>query len=321
MIKRFVPFFVLLVAIIALGVYFYKRPGVEKSEVYAFIPAVDNPFWLDVRNGLEEEAAKNPEFDVRILTANTTDAANQVEQLRGVLDRGRVDAIVFGPTNNRAPAPIIASYNRAGIPVVMIDTELDEGAAKSAGARWDVFIGSDNRLGGKLAAEAMAEAIETPSDGKPTVLLLKGSYVHQSAIDRAEGFIAGSEDRFELLERDGEWSRQRAIELTSSVISRQKLDGIFASNDEMALGAVAALQELAVDKSEWPIIIGFDATGPAQQAISNDLMFASVRQLPKDMGAAGLSSAIDLVKNGLPDNPEKTLVPVDVLKKADIADE
>jgi ribose transport system substrate-binding protein len=194
--------------------------------------------------------------------------------------------------------------------VVLIDTKLDNGAAAEAGAKWDEFIGSDNRLGGKIAAQAMVEALRGKGH---RVLLLKGSYVHHSAIDRAEGFIEGAAGKLNIVERDGEWSRQRATELTLGVMTREPVDGIFASNDDMALGSVAALKSLGVSGADAPIIIGFDATSSGVEAINRDEMYASVKQDTHGMGVAGVSLAQALSYGR--DVPKDTLIPVVLYRK------
>lgn len=309
---------VLLLGAAAIAVGVLSQRGASEKDIYVFIPTVENPFWLEVRGGVEAAAAEHSgEYRVTILEAGTTDAATQVEQMRNALERGSVRAIVLGPTNDSAPAPIVARYNRAGIPVVLIDTELERGAANRAGARADTFIGSDNRLGGRIAGQAMVAALDGDS-ARPRVLLLKGSFVHQSGVDRAEGFIEAAGQQLDIIERDGEWSRQRATELTASVFARGEVDGIFASNDEMGLGAIAALQRLGVPESEWPIIIGFDATSEAQQAIRVGTMYGSVRQQAREMGRRGLLEAIRLERRET-GQAGRLLVPVRLVTAADFA--
>lgn len=307
---------VLFCAIVAAALIF-ARPSEPRKQLVVFLPSIENPFWLDVRSGVELAAKEYADdYDIRILTTSTTEGADQVEQLRTTLDRGGVSGIVLAPTNDRAPIPTIAQFNRKGIPVVLIDTDLEKAAADKAGAKWDAFIGSDNRLGGRIAAATMIEGLSNSQSPKK-VLLLKGSYVHQSAIDRAEGFIEGATGKLEVLERDGEWSRQRAAEITSSVISRDSIVGIFASNDDMALGAIAALKQSNVKAENWPIVVGFDATSDAQAAIATGLMYGSVRQQAAEMGKQGVAELVALVEgNGQPGR--RTFVPVDVVTASDL---
>jgi len=306
---RYIGISALVVIVAAIGLVFFPSAA-EKSEIAVFLPSAQNPFWIEVRRGAEENAAaKGGEVKLTIHASGDLDAATQVEQLKSVLSRGTAQAIVLGVANNRSPAPIIALYNKKQIPVVLIDTKLSQAAAKEAGAKWDAFIGSDNREGGIKAAEAMAAAL---SSAKRKVLLIKGSFVHQSAIDRAEGFIHGAGDHLVVVEREGEWSRQRASELTTSVMLREPVDGIFASNDDMALGAIAALKNLKISKENWPIIIGFDATPAGRQAIERGDMYASVGQDARGMGAAGVTRASKLIA-GIKGLQSEVLIPVKVV--------
>jgi ribose transport system substrate-binding protein len=305
------------VIIVAFGILFILGYSLLSSrnpsrEIVVFLPSAENPFWMEVRRGVQDKAnSLGSSYGVTILASGDLDAASQVSQLKSVLDRGRVDAIVIGVANNKAPAPTIASYNKAGIPVVMIDTTLDDKAAAEAGASWNAFIGSDNRLGGEKAAMTMAEALS--KRGK-RVLLIKGSFVHQSAVDRAEGFISAAHGRLEVVEREGEWSQQRANELTTGVMIREPVDGIFASNDDMALGAIAALKNLPAKTGRAPIVVGFDATIDGLRAIKSGDMYASVRQDAYGMGEAGVSLAVKLLRGE--SVSRKTLIPVNVVTSA-----
>lgn len=308
----------------AVGLILHKRgsPTLEggKKQIYVFLPSVENPFWLDVRQGVEREAEKlGVSFEVRIVTTATTDGSDQIDQMSTAIARGRVDAVVLAPTNDRAPAPIVAQLNKKGVKVVLIDTELNPEAAKQVGASWDGFIGSDNRLGGKMAAEAIAVALKNVS-GPKTVLLLKGSYVHQSAVDRAEGFVAAAKAAdLRVIERSAEWSKQTANEMTQSQFSREPVSAIFASNDEMALGAVAALEQLKTSTEKWPVIVGFDATQDARAAIRTGKMHGSIRQQSAEMGASGIRRAAELTQSWSSGNPQtKILVPVDVVTKSNV---
>lgn len=321
--NKLVMIAVVAAAAIAVG-FFISLNGSStsnegKKQIYVFLPSVENAFWLDVREGVEREAAQlGSAFDVRIVTTASTEGSDQIDQMTTAIARGRIDAIVLAPTNDRAPAPVVAQLNRDGVKVVLIDTDLNAEAAKQVGARWDAFIGSDNRLGGEMAAKTIIDALKG-SGGAKSVLLLKGSYVHQSAVDRAEGFVAAAKPALRIIERSAEWSRQLANELTASQFSREPISAIFASNDDMALGAVAALKNLNVSSADWPIIVGFDATGDAQAAIREGSMFGSIRQQSAKMGASGVRKAADLIQGVVASGSDvKTLVPVDVVTKANL---
>src|SRR3954467_9750980 len=98
--------------------------GMPHKRIVVLLPSRDNPFWVEVRNGIEEEkAALGSNYDVQIVTSEL-DAGDQVNQLRDALLRN-VDGVVVGIADSRAPAPVIAQFNKKNIPIVLIDTPLD----------------------------------------------------------------------------------------------------------------------------------------------------------------------------------------------------
>ncbi len=304
--------FVVLIAIVA---FLTLGRGLvdDHKKILVLLPSRDNPFWVEIRQGIEtQQKARAGKYDIEILTSGEMDAADQVTQLRDALNRG-VDGVVIGIADSRAPAPAIAQLSKKGIPVVLIDTPLDPDAATTAGAKTSAFIGSDNYQGGVLAAQAMTAALGRGPANRP-VLLIKGSFVHKSAIDRANGFLKGANGHFEVIQRDGEWNRQKALDLTSTLVSRQRIYGIFASNDDMALGAVAALDNANLPAERRPIVIGFDATKDGREAIQRGAMYASVGQRTRMLGEEGVVRLVKILEK----QPVRTaeLVPVELVTKA-----
>lgn len=307
----------LLVVLVLLGVgasawylLWPKPQPAPLQKIVVLLPSKDNPFWAEIRQGIEAEKASHAgKYDIQIMSSGEMDAADQVTQLRDALIRN-VDGVVIGIADSRAPAPAIAQFNKKNIPVVLIDTPLDPDAAAAAGASSSAFIGSDNRFGGELAGKAFIEACS----GK-RVLLIKGSYVHKSAVDRAEGFLAAAKGHFEAIEREGEWSRQTANSITSGVVARQQICGIFASNDDMALGAIAAVAKLP--QARRPLVIGFDATADGQAAIARGEMYASVGQQTQLLAREGVERLVKLLQRAPLANPNQ-LVPVRLITKSDV---
>jgi ABC-type sugar transport system substrate-binding protein len=233
--------------------------------------------------------------------------------LNGFLTRGNVGAVVLGPASDTDTVPAVAKYSNAGIPVILIDTELNPSAVKASGVKISAFIGSDNLDGGSKAGETLLKALQGKGQ-KPRVLLLEGLPVHQSAIDRANGFMKAVGDHFDVVRVNGEWSRDKAQEIVASRFTRETFAGIFASNDEMALGAIAALESLHVDQTRWPVIVGFDATPDGLEAIKNGRMFASIRQSGKDLGKIGVLDAVAAVRKS-PTIQSRQLLPLSVVSR------
>ncbi|MGP1345504.1 MAG: sugar ABC transporter substrate-binding protein [Phycisphaerales bacterium] len=288
--------------------------GSDAKTIVVVLPSDRNSFWIDVRSGAEEAAAAlGAKYTVTITASSDQDATSQNAILDTIYTRQRADALVFGPANNHSTVPRIARFLRDGVPVVVVDTEMDAKAMEEHGVEVTSFIGSSNVDGGERAARAMASAIDK-RDKTRRVLLIQGSFVHQSAIDRSIGFVSAAKELgLDVVEVRGEWRRDRAQELVVSHIARGEFGGIFASNDDMALGAIAGLQALNLARSEWPIVIGFDATQDARDAIAAGTMYASVEQDARRLGSEGVMRAVRALEED-PSLPQHELLSVKIVR-------
>ena len=302
MTKKHIGLIIVLITL-GIGIFAYQslRPAADETpRIVVVLPSDRNPFWIDVRRGAEQAAEELGSTAVITITAsNDQDATSQNSILDNYFSRRKTDALVIGPANDHVIVPKVANFLRAGIPVVVIDTELNSEALAEEDVEPPPFIGSSNKDGGEKAAREMARALIERGYPKK-VLLIQGSFVHQSAIDRTNGFLeVATELGIEVEQVKGEWKRDRAQELVATRFSRDSsFGGIFANNDDMALGGVAALKGLNIDVGEWPIVIGFDATGIALEAIANGEMHATVRQDATAMGKEGVMSALKALTQG-----------------------
>lgn len=283
----------LLVLLIVVGVaWVRRRHGQTIPRIAVVLPSAVNPYWLEVRAGAEEAGAElGHQYEVKIEASQSMDAASQTGLLNSFLSRGDVDALVLGPASDTDTVPAVSKYSAAGIPVVVIDTELNPKEVAAHNVKIAAFIGSDNVDGGRKAGQLMLEALGSGSNTR-RVLLLEGLVVHQSAIDRAAGFMQAVDDRLEIVKANGEWSRDKAQEIVASKFSRERFVGIFGSNDEMALGAIAALKALHVSRSQWPVIIGFDATPDGLSAVASGDLYATIQQDARGLGRRGVLDAV-----------------------------
>jgi ribose transport system substrate-binding protein len=280
------------------------------------LPSDRNQFWLDVARGADQ-AAKDlvGKASIRVAASRDQDAQNQTQLLRSFLARGDVSALVLGPASDSETVPIVSDYLQRRIPVIVIDTMLDQGELSKRRVEVTAFIGSNNLEGGRIAAQQMADAI--PRTAARRVLVLEGSTVHQSAVDRTAGFT--SECKLLDLEPivvNADWRRDRAQAITVSQMARQSISGIFANNDDMALGSIAALKGIGLTPQapRWPKVIGFDATPDARLAISREEMYASIKQDPERMGREGVVLAFRAAAGDL-SFPRSALLAVSVVKR------
>jgi ribose transport system substrate-binding protein len=254
-------------------------------------PGGGNPFWAAVEAGATEAGAG---YGVNVTVVSPpveSDVQTQITQIEDAITQG-VQGIALAPTDPVALAPAVDAAIQAGIPVVFIDTMgSNEGVT---------FIGTDNVQGAAIAAGYLCENV--PAGGK--VAILQGIITQSTGQARYEGAKAGVEEcGLDLVaEVPGEWDTAVAQTATEDILTgNPDLAGIFASNDNMALGAVEALR--AQNLLEQVVVVGFDANPNAADAILAGDMEATVAQAPANMGRFGVASLIRLI-NG------ETLEPV-----------
>jgi len=286
----------------------------------------DNPFFQDVEAGVKAtwDSAGTPiVLDVR---AGTTEG--DIETQRRVLNEyvsrfagnGRSRALVgvmMTPSGSGDELTrYIRSLNDKGIPVAVIDTRIASSALERAQARVDLFVGSSNREGGWKAAVAVASRLPKGGD----VLLLNGVEGHETAQQRRDGFLAGMDSvgrgpgpRFSITERTCNWRRTEARSVVAALVAGgRRFAGIFAANDEMALGAAEALRQ-STQRGRGVVVVGFDATKEAQDAVHARTLTATIAQDPKGMGRVAAWAI--LARLAKEDVPTEIIMPVKVIDK------
>jgi len=252
-------------------------------------------FYRDLEDGLREEAAKH-KYELLITSADF-DLGKQIAQIEDFVAR-RVDAIVVCPVDSRGVGPAIKSANVAGIPVFTADIAAQEGDVVS-------HIASDNIAGGRLAGEYLGRLL----NGKGAIAIINQPAI-TSVLDRVQGFKEGIV-RFPGIQIvgdvNGQGVRDKAMQATADVLqAHPALDGIFGINDDSALGALDAAQQF---NRRNLIIIGYDATPPARDAILNDTQLkADVIQYPKKIGSQTVATILQYFAGTKP----AKVIPVEV---------
>ena len=260
-------------------------------------------FYRDLEDGLREAAA-GAGFELIVASADF-DLGRQVSQVEDFLARG-VDAIVICPVDSKGVGPAIKEANRAGIPVFTADIAAQEGDVVA-------HVASDNLAGGRLAGEYLAEALH----GKGSVAIINQPAI-SSVLDRVQGFkeAVGRYPGLKVVaDVNGQGVRDRAMQVAADVLQSQPgLNGIFGINDDSALGALDAVRQF---NRTGIVIVGYDATPPAREAILKETALrADVVQNPKKIG----STTIDIIRRHFAGEPVPKVVPVEVtvIGKADL---
>lgn len=256
------------------------------GKTIALVPkAMDSEFWLAVGAGAREAAAARGDVTLSIVAPDREiNIDQQVSILEDQLRRG-VRVLIVAPTGSAQVIPVLEQAASRKIPVILVDTDAPFAGKAS-------YIGTDNRAGGALAARHI---ISTIKEG--AVALIHGVPGNQSQDDRAAGFedALRSAPGVTIAARQPANS-ERALGMTvmeNILTAHPGLKAVFATNDQMALGAMEAVDARGLGGKI--AIVGFDATQEAVRAIQEGKMSASVAQRPAEMGRRSVQAALAIV--------------------------
>jgi ribose transport system substrate-binding protein len=263
-----------------------------------------NPFFVEMRDAMAG-AAREQGYEL-VVTAAEMDAARQRDQVKDFIVR-KVSAIVLCPADSRAVGTTIREANAAGIPVFTADIACLDPAAKVV-----AHIATDNLAGGRLAGEAMIEAL----GGRGKVAIIDHPEV-ESVLLRTRGFkeaIRKAPGLQLVAQLPGGAQRDTAMKTAEDILEREAdLAGIFAINDPTAFGAVAALEKAG--RAGKVVVIGFDGMPEAKQAIKAGKIYADPIQHPDRIGRLAIE-AVARYRAGETVPPE-SLIPTDLYRKSD----
>ena len=301
----------IVLVIAAVGFRRASSPGRSETLTLAFVPkALNSPFWAEMERGADAEAATLGVQLVSLAAERETDVERQYQIIENLIQQ-RVDAILMSPAGSKELVPAIRKANDANIPVLILDTRIDSAAAESMGVHTVTYIGSDNFEGGRVAGRYLARELGRRGD----VAVIEGISGHETADQRRLGFLAGLEASpgvRVVASQTANWERARAYTVAENLLqAHPQLVGIFAANDEMALGALEAVA--AAGRLDSMRIIGFDSVPDAITNIRSGRLLGSVAQFPGEMGRLGVRYAVALLRQGI--HP-----PPDVLTRVEMID-
>lgn len=243
----------------------------------------NNPFFVTLKNGAQAEADK---LGLKLVVVDAADDSGK--QAAGVDDllQQNIKVLLINPTDSEAAAASVNRAAKAGIPVISIDRSV-------SGAEVAAHVASDNVAGGKMAAEFILAQLS----GGGEMAELEGIPGSSAARERGQGFhaVMDAQQAVKIVAKQpADFDRTKGLTVMENILqSHPNIKAVFAHNDEMALGAVKALQ--AANKKDV-IVVGFDATDDAVAAVKDGSMAATIAQKPAKIGELGVSAAQKLIK-------------------------
>ncbi len=259
----------------------------RKLEIVLVTKALDSEFWLRVKNGAEAAARSAPDVKLTVLAPEQEiNIDQQVSILENQIVK-RVSVLAVAPSGVWEVIPVLEQARVAGIPVLIADTDVP----------WPPklgFIGIDNRLGGRQAGAYVVSAIG--SHGKVAVIGgIPGVATHEARITGFREEIAKAPGVECVAVQSAHSERTAAMAVMENLlILHPDLRAVFATSDQMALGAMEAI---AARRLRGRIVlVGFDAGREALQAVQSGEMSAVIAQHPERIGWETVSEAIQAAR-------------------------
>ncbi len=248
------------------------------------LSTLNNPFFVTLKEGAEKAAAQ---YGVRLIVVDAQDdPAKEAANIEDLIQK-KVSALLINPTDTKAVVPSIQKANQAKIPVFTVDRAAEGGEIVS-------HIASDNVAGGRMAAEFLCQALK----GKGKVVELEGIPGTSAARDRGKGFNDYLKEKCSGLEviarQPADFNRAKGLQVFENILQAQpQIDGVFAHNDEMVLGAIQAAEAAG---RTGIIFVGFDAIDDAVKAVKEGKLAATVAQQPAEMGRLAVEMAVKYLR-------------------------
>ncbi len=269
--------------ITATAVFAVTTMAAQAQDTLALVVStLNNPFFVSLKEGAE---AKAQELDYKLLVLDSqNDPAKELANVEDVLNK-KIALLLINPTDSDAVKSAIKAANRKDIPVVTLDRGANGGKVVS-------HVASDNVLGGEMAGKLIVDTLK----GKGKVVELQGVPGTSAARDRGEGFnkaIKAAAGMEVVASQPADFDRTKGLNVMENILQAQpEIDVVFAHNDEMALGAIKAIQASKRDI----LVVGFDGTDDGVKAVQDGSMLATVAQQAGKIGAVGIEAADKIIK-------------------------
>ena len=273
----------LLTAAIALA----AAPALADGTVGLSVSTLNNPFFVSLRDGAQATA---DELGLELIVVDAQDSVSkQVSDIEDLVTRG-IDVLVVNPTDSDAVVPAVRGAIDAGIPIVAVDRGVNN-------VDLAYYVVSDNVAGGALAGGFVCEQL----GGAGSVVELEGIPGVSATRERGQGFndaIAEVCPDVEVVARQtANFNRAEGLTVMENILVAQpEIGAVFAHNDEMALGALQAVEASGRDI----LVVGFDATADAVESVEACRMGATVAQQPAALGAEAVRIAGQVITDGAP---------------------
>ncbi|HWC99484.1 MAG TPA: sugar ABC transporter substrate-binding protein [Candidatus Sulfopaludibacter sp.] len=246
---------------------------------------LSNEFIVMLNKSMDQKAR---ELGVRLIVNDAQRSAEkQVQQVESFIAQ-KVDAVILNPCEVDASSPAVEKALAAGIPVINVNSETRMTPT--------AFVGSRDEDSGSMAMQYIAQRLNS----KGNVLMMQGFIGQAAQIKREQGAraaLAKTPDLHLLASQTAEWDRAKGMSLMENWLQSygDRINAVFAQNDEMAMGALLAIEQS--NRKGKIVLVGVDAIADALQAVKDGRLDATVFQDAKGQGAAAVATAVKIIRH------------------------
>ncbi|OUM99150.1 MAG: LacI family transcriptional regulator [Paenibacillaceae bacterium ZCTH02-B3] len=237
----------------------------EKKIVLGFSQVGAESGWRTANTKSIQEAAAAAGIDLRFSDAQQKQE-NQIKAIRSFIQQ-KVDVIAFSPVVESGWDTVLKEAKDAGIPVILTDRAIDSPDT----SLYVSFLGSDFVEEGRRAGRWVVEQFKD-HDGDVNIVELQGTVGSAPAIDRKAGFeeIISADPKFKIIaSQSGDFTRAKGLEVMQAILKAHKdIDVLYAHNDDMALGAIQAIEAAGLKPGQDILIVSVDGIRDAFVAAS-----------------------------------------------------
>lgn len=293
-----------------------NTPAADEGIKIGFLAMNRTMTWMQYALKGAEETANKLGVELVIFDAEN-DVAKQTSMMEDLVSLG-VDAIITDPINVESLAPAVQAAYDNNVPTFTFDRRCE-------GAPYLGFVGCDDVLGGKLAAQYIGEKL----GGKGKVVEIVGQEGSSVTYDRQKGFHSELETNYPDIEivysQTGEFTSEKGMSvMEDAIVAVDEFDAVFSHNDDMLIGAMQAMKDAGVDLNKV-VTISYDGTPAALELIKAGDHDATI-QYPSCQAGMAVESAVEYVKTGKEPAKKDVLVnpfviTIDNLKDGDFSSE
>jgi ribose transport system substrate-binding protein len=274
------------------------------AKIALVVSTLNNPYFVTLADGAKTKA-KELGYDLVILDSQN-DTAKELSNVEDALNQS-VKALLLNPVDSDAAKVGIREAEAQKVPVLTLDRS-------AKGIKVTSHIASDNVAGGRLGAEVIIKQL----NGKGDVVELQGQPGTDAARDRSNGFrqaLVAAPGLKIVASQPANFDRTQGLNVMENILqAHPKVDAVFAADDEMALGAIKAIEAARLKV----VVVGFDGTPDAIAAVKKGTMYATIAQQPSLIGSLGVEVADKVIKGQ--SAPTSIPVPLKVIDKKSLGE-